>query len=133
MSKEKMQSTVDKFEKKHLFSKYRIIMLAECEIERIHSNNEILECIPENERNSFIVHGTLDDIAIVKDNQERYADYPYSFCIKMTDDDMFSVGWTHTSHMHKTAEQAMLAAIGCKHEGINSRFGEYAARMVGAD
>lgn len=75
----------------------------------------------------YILVGSIGDVAVVFNKLKSDSNNGYGYSSLLRNES----GWEYNSFMFKTADEAYLHALGIKYDGLNTQFGEFAARMLG--
>lgn len=115
---------IEEFDKKNTLQKKLILGHAEAHGERLKEERAVFESFNRGGRGKRLV-SMSDDIAILEDvTNPVFEDYPFTFSLKSGD------VWDSSNTYYKTADRALLGALGVKHIGPNSDFCVLAARML---
>ena len=118
---EKTEEAIEEFNKLGPINKIILFQQAKACQENICKNDEILSYT--NLVADYHVLSVIGPYAIIEANNER-DEFPFTSAF-------FTNGiWVHTHKFCATMEEAMFQAIGCRKEGINSRFARYAYNMI---
>ncbi len=118
---EKAPCKIDEFNKLNKYNKYRVLGRAERKLQEYNESQEILECFGSDKKHMEIVC-ICGNIGVAKDRSRE--DYPFRPFVKS------QKGWIRCNSIHQTEESAMLYGMGYYYDGINSRFGSFAERML---
>ena len=115
---------LEDFEKTPKFLKIRILAMALKFEEILAEENAVMKSLYKDGQGHSVVF-TAGDIAVLENTiKPSFPDATFTVAVK-TDGK-----WRATSHYFATADNALLHGIGVKHEGINSRFANYAIKML---
>lgn len=124
-----LDEQIEQFNSLPNFVKGRILAQAEQTKKLQERNVEILSIFSQQGKGQYI-EAIVGDYAIVVDYKPINfdgIDYPYSYAF--FDEEK----WRKGHSVYTTIEKALLGAIGHKAEGANSRFEQYASRMLSLD
>lgn len=115
------QELLDNFNKLGTRGKILLLQKAKLYSDELQKEKEILQAENSNGKHSSrgYVVGTIDDIAIVKTNNDLYAPM-----VRKID------GWRRVGKHYPSNHLAVLGAIGYFYDGLNSQFDYYAMRML---
>jgi hypothetical protein len=119
---EKVQYKIGEFDKLNNFNKARILGMADRKRQEYNAEQAILECFGSYKKYMEIVC-ICGNIGVAKD-RSREDDYPFAPFVKGQN------GWKRCGSIHHNEESAMLYGLGYYYDGINSRFGSFAERML---
>lgn len=116
--------SLDEFNNLHDTAKRIMLNHAFFHQQSIDTEKGILSAYGDKARDFSLV-SLLGDIAVIESKNNSGSDDCNFTALVKTDS-----GWKRTSCFYETAELAALGAMGYKHEGPNSKFAQYAARML---
>jgi hypothetical protein len=90
--------------------------------------NGVLEAIDNRDRGSHGVVAIINDIAILYYGH-GFVDAHYTVCIQNCIES--GTIWKHIHFYYNSIDEALLGALGYKHDGSNSQFSLYASKMLG--
>lgn len=115
---------IEDFNSLNDFQKKRILAIAAQAEEEMIVKREVLKCSRSLEKNHSVVF-IAGDIAIIEnDVNPTYPDAAFTFAINGEN------GWEGRSNYYGNHEEAYLGALGYKHQGPNSQFAHFAAKML---
>lgn len=115
---------IEDFNSLNDFQKKRILAIAAQAQEEMTVKSEVLKSSRSLEKNHSVVF-IAGDIAIIEnDVNPHYPEAAFTFAIKC------EKGWEGRSNYYGNQEEAYLGALGYKHQGPNSQFAQFAAKML---
>lgn len=124
---EKDEKRLIEFDGLSVFAKSLTLARADAMDEIHHEHQQI--CGAVNRSNLAFV-GKISHVAVVQSTSAALAEHPFIAVVNIEKDCTMDPKWRSTQQYFKTPEEAFMHGVGFLAEGCNTRFAEYAWRML---